>query len=112
MQRFSRSKILASGVSNTLAQASSHLKTSHGTSLLSQRWAAAARTFSSKPAGSDVIGIDLGTTDSCVSVMEGKNPIVIENAEGARTAPSVVAFNRKGEPLAGTPAKRQTVTNP
>ncbi|XP_077215912.1 heat shock 70 kDa protein, mitochondrial-like [Tasmannia lanceolata] len=112
LSRLSRSKTLASGVSNTLAQASSHLKTSHGAALLSQRWAAAARTFSSKPAGSDVIGIDLGTTNSCVSVMEGKNPKVIENAEGARTTPSVVAFNPKGELLVGTPAKRQAVTNP
>ncbi|KAG1363273.1 heat shock 70 kDa protein, mitochondrial [Cocos nucifera] len=79
---------------------------------LSQRWAATARAFSSKPAGADVIGIDLGTTNSCVSVMEGKTPKVIENAEGARTTPSVVAFNQKGELLVGTPAKRQAVTNP
>ncbi|KZV38042.1 heat shock 70 kDa protein, mitochondrial [Dorcoceras hygrometricum] len=70
------------------------------------------RPFSSKPAGNDVIGIDLGTTNSCVSVMEGKNPKVIENSEGARTTPSVVAFNQKGELLVGTPAKRQAVTNP
>ncbi|KAK8616268.1 hypothetical protein V6N13_017824 [Hibiscus sabdariffa] len=67
---------------------------------------------SSKPAGNDVIGIDLGTTNSCVAVMEGKNPKVIENSEGARTTPSVVAFNQKGELLVGTPAKRQAVTNP
>ncbi|KAK4340085.1 hypothetical protein RND71_041547 [Anisodus tanguticus] len=71
-----------------------------------------ARPFSSKPAGSEIIGIDLGTTNSCVAVMEGKNPKVIENAEGARTTPSVVAFNQKGERLVGTPAKRQAVTNP
>ncbi|CAH2073396.1 unnamed protein product [Thlaspi arvense] len=71
-----------------------------------------SRAFSSKPAGNDVIGIDLGTTNSCVAVMEGKNPKVIENAEGARTTPSVVAFNPKGELLVGTPAKRQAVTNP
>ncbi|PKA60716.1 Heat shock 70 kDa protein, mitochondrial [Apostasia shenzhenica] len=68
--------------------------------------------MSSKPAGNDVIGIDLGTTNSCVAVMEGKNPKVIENAEGARTTPSVVAFSQKGELLVGTPAKRQAVTNP
>ncbi|CAN1265608.1 Heat shock 70 kDa protein, mitochondrial [Linum perenne] len=71
-----------------------------------------SRAFSSKPAGNDVIGIDLGTTNSCVSLMEGKNPKVIENSEGSRTTPSVVAFNQKGELLVGTPAKRQAVTNP
>lgn len=68
--------------------------------------------YSSKGAGSDVIGIDLGTTNSCVAVMEGKMPRVIENSEGARTTPSVVAFTPKGERLVGTPAKRQAVTNP
>ncbi|MEZ5920867.1 MAG: molecular chaperone DnaK [Parvularculaceae bacterium] len=59
-----------------------------------------------------VIGIDLGTTNSCVAVMEGKQPKVIENAEGARTTPSVVAFTEDGERLVGQPAKRQAVTNP
>jgi len=59
-----------------------------------------------------VIGIDLGTTNSCVAVMEGKTAKVIENAEGARTTPSVVAFTEKGEKLVGLPAKRQAVTNP
>ena len=58
-----------------------------------------------------VIGIDLGTTNSCVAVMEGKEPKVIPNAEGARTTPSVVAFTKSGEILVGQPAKRQAVTN-
>jgi len=58
-----------------------------------------------------VIGIDLGTTNSCVSAMEGKTPKVLENAEGARTTPSVVAFTAEGERLVGMPAKRQAVTN-
>ena len=59
-----------------------------------------------------VIGIDLGTTNSCVAVMDGKTPKVIENAEGARTTPSMVAFTDSGEKLVGQPAKRQAVTNP
>jgi molecular chaperone DnaK len=59
-----------------------------------------------------VIGIDLGTTNSCVAVMEGKQGKVIENAEGARTTPSMVAFGKDGEVLVGQPAKRQSVTNP
>ncbi len=61
---------------------------------------------------SKIIGIDLGTTNSCVAVMEGGNPVVIANAEGARTTPSVVAFAKNGERLAGQIAKRQAVTNP
>jgi molecular chaperone DnaK len=59
-----------------------------------------------------VIGIDLGTTNSCIAIMDGKNPKVVENAEGARTTPSMVAFTKDGERLIGQPAKRQAVTNP
>ncbi|MCL5776706.1 molecular chaperone DnaK [Limibaculum sp. FT325] len=61
---------------------------------------------------SKVIGIDLGTTNSCVAIMDGKQPKVIENSEGARTTPSMVAFTEDGERLVGQPAKRQAVTNP
>ncbi len=61
---------------------------------------------------SKIIGIDLGTTNSCVAVMDGKEPRVIENAEGMRTTPSMVAFSKDGERLVGQPAKRQAVTNP
>ncbi|HPI38159.1 MAG TPA: molecular chaperone DnaK [Ignavibacteriaceae bacterium] len=59
-----------------------------------------------------IIGIDLGTTNSCVSVMEGNDPVVIPNSEGGRTTPSVVAFTKSGERLVGQPAKRQAITNP
>src|ERR1700759_1407319 len=58
------------------------------------------------------VGIDLGATNSCVAVMEGSQPKVIENAEGARTTPSMVAFGKDGEVLVGQAAKRQAVTNP
>src|SRR5258705_11325135 len=61
---------------------------------------------------SKVIGIDLGTTNSCVAVMEGKQAKVIENSEGARTTPSMVAFTESGERLVGPAAKRQAGTNP
>ena len=61
---------------------------------------------------SKIIGIDLGTTNSCVSVMEGNEPVVITNAEGRRTTPSVIAFVEGGEIKVGDPAKRQAVTNP
>ena len=59
-----------------------------------------------------IIGIDLGTTNSCVSVIEGGEPVVIANAEGARTTPSVVGFTKTGERLVGQVAKRQAITNP
>jgi molecular chaperone DnaK len=61
---------------------------------------------------SKIIGIDLGTTNSCVAVMEGGNPVVVQNAEGSRTTPSVVAFAKEGERLLGQVAKRQAITNP
>src|SRR5512141_525531 len=59
-----------------------------------------------------VLGIDLGTTNSCMAVMEGGEPVVIPNAEGSRTTPSVVAFSKTGERLVGQTAKRQAVLNP
>ncbi|MBO9646064.1 MAG: Hsp70 family protein, partial [Pseudacidovorax sp.] len=59
-----------------------------------------------------IIGIDLGTTNSCVAVMEGNNTRVIENSEGARTTPSIIAYQEDGEVLVGASAKRQAVTNP
>ena len=61
---------------------------------------------------SKIIGIDLGTTNSCVSVMEGSEPVVIQNSEGHRTTPSIVAFTDNGERKVGEPAKRQAITNP
>src|SRR5215472_459457 len=72
-------------------------------------WAVSARR---KGNMSKVIGIDLGTTNSCVAVMEGKDVKVIENSEGARTTPSMVAFTDSSERLVGQAAKRQAVTNP
>jgi molecular chaperone DnaK len=69
------------------------------------------RKYSEKVQG-QVIGIDLGTTNSCVAVMDGKTSRVIENSEGLRTTPSIVAFGKEGELIVGTPAKRQAVVNP
>ncbi|MBU4483893.1 Hsp70 family protein, partial [bacterium] len=66
----------------------------------------------SKPKSNKIIGIDLGTTNSCVAVMEGKEPKIILNEEGARTTPSVMAVTKDGETLVGQVAKRQSVTNP
>src|SRR5216117_2864049 len=59
-----------------------------------------------------VLGIDLGTTNSCMAVMEGSDPVVLENSEGARTTPSIVAFTKSGERVVGQAAKRQAITNP
>lgn len=59
-----------------------------------------------------IIGIDLGTTNSCVAIMDGDKPRVIENAEGDRTTPSIIAYTNDNETLVGQPAKRQAVTNP
>nr|AYV89259.1 heat shock cognate [Tetranychus evansi] len=72
---------------------------------------AGQRNASDSKVSGPIIGIDLGTTNSCVAVMEGKTPRVIENAEGSRTTPSVVAFTADGERLVGMPARRQAVTN-
>ncbi|KAH7833385.1 hypothetical protein Vadar_005776 [Vaccinium darrowii] len=107
-----RRRDLASTSLSAYKSLTGNTKSSWATSHLGHKWASLARPFSSKPAGDDIIGIDLGTTNSCVSVMEGKSPKVIENSEGSRTTPSVIAFSQKGELLVGTPAKRQAVTNP
>eukprot|EP00980_Cylindrotheca_fusiformis_P011286 scaffold2598_cov136-Cylindrotheca_fusiformis.AAC.1 len=101
--------MLSAVASSTLLRRTSNLaakKSSLAPSLSSQlvRW-------KSSDAG-DVIGIDLGTTNSCVAIMEGRSARVIENSEGARTTPSVVAFTDDGERLVGMSAKRQAVTNP
>ncbi|CDP02681.1 unnamed protein product [Coffea canephora] len=88
-----------------------NVRASPATSPLS-RMLTSLRYFSSRPLADDVIGIDLGTTNSCVALMEGKTARVIENAEGTRTTPSVVAFSQKGDLLVGATAKRQAVTNP
>jgi hypothetical protein len=67
--------------------------------------------FNSGKVSGPVVGMDLGTTNSCVALMEGKVPRVLENSEGGRTTPSVVAFTKEGERLVGLPAKRQAVVN-
>lgn len=102
--------LLATATRTTQAQAQAQTQTR----LLASRIRSCSytRTFSSKGDAGDIIGIDLGTTNSCVSIMEGRNSRVIENSEGARTTPSVVAFTASGERLVGMAAKRQAVTNP
>ncbi|EEC84800.1 hypothetical protein OsI_31865 [Oryza sativa Indica Group] len=104
---------LARSTGHALASAASQAPMARhaAASPLLSRLGSVARAFSSKPAAADVIGIDLGTTNSCVSVMEGKAPRVIENAEGARTTPSIVAKNQNGDLLVGITASRQAVTN-
>ena len=73
---------------------------------------AQSRGFAAAADGGDIVGIDLGTTNSCVAVMDGKNPRIIENKEGARTTPSIVGLQEDGEQLVGAAARRQAVTNP
>eukprot|EP00003_Mantamonas_plastica_P010730 TRINITY_DN201_c0_g1_i11.p1 TRINITY_DN201_c0_g1~~TRINITY_DN201_c0_g1_i11.p1 ORF type:complete len:673 (+),score=283.95 TRINITY_DN201_c0_g1_i11:3000-5018(+) len=90
----------------------SSLTGSSQTGILRAASIGAQQTASYATGGGSIIGIDLGTTNSCVAVMEGQNPRVIENSEGARTTPSYVAFTNNGEKLVGQPAKRQSVTNP
>jgi len=98
-----RSKsIFSTGVYQNLGKYSHNIK--YGESIMQ-------RAFASGGVQGHVIGIDLGTTNSCVSIMEGSTPRVIENAEGVRTTPSVVAFTPEGERLVGAPARRQAVTN-
>lgn len=112
LARAAQCKSIARNLQQTAALGFQSTYVSSPGSPLIQRWANTARAFSSRPVGTDIIGIDLGTTNSCVAIMEGKNPKVIENSEGARTTPSIVAVNQKGEILVGIPAKRQAVTNP
>jgi molecular chaperone DnaK len=69
------------------------------------------KNFSILKTSAAIIGIDLGTTNSCVAILENKMPKVIPNSEGALTTPSIVAFTKNGERLVGAPAKRQSITN-
>jgi molecular chaperone DnaK len=98
-------------VSRSLVQGSSRLSGVPQSSLLASKYDVQQHRYKSDGVKGAVIGVDLGTTNSCVAVMEGKAAKVIENAEGARTTPSVCAFTSDGERLVGMPAKRQAVTN-
>jgi len=103
-------------VSKSLVQSSSRLSNLNSNtplqaSILAHKYNVQQHRFKSDGVRGAVIGVDLGTTNSCVAVMEGKQAKVIENAEGARTTPSVCAFTADGERLVGMPAKRQAVTN-
>jgi len=91
---------------------SSKSLTATNVSSLTQQHFSLSRRYASEAVRGAVVGIDLGTTNSCVAVMEGKQAKVLENAEGSRTTPSTIAFTADGERLAGTPARRQAVTNP
>jgi len=100
MSGMRKSALMANGLLNTIKSSNGIVKQND---LLQRAYATVQ---------GQVIGIDLGTTNSCVSVMEGSTPKVIENSEGARTTPSVIAFTGEGERLVGAPARRQAVTNP
>merc|ERR1719191_577154 len=91
---------------------SSRLLRTHASTGVRSRGFLTSSACRREKAKGDVIGIDLGTTNSCVSVMEGSSPKVIENSEGMRTTPSVIAMTNDGQRLVGIPAKRQAVTNP
>jgi len=106
-RKFANTSSLISNQAATASSSSSILSSQQVLPSIAQGLSAKIRSYSK-----DVIGIDLGTTNSCVAVMDGKNAKVIENAEGSRTTPSMVAFTEKGERLIGQPAKRQAVTNP
>jgi len=108
LRSVARSAVAAAGRSQLLAAGLE----SPTTSSLAHLCRCISSTSAARASGNEVIGIDLGTTNSCVAVMEGKTAKVIENAEGMRTTPSIVAFTDKGERLVGMPAKRQAVTNP
>ncbi|GLT44202.1 hypothetical protein SLA2020_181130 [Shorea laevis] len=112
IRRFLQRRDLQTATFSACRSFTGNARASLANSPMVNRWTTLSRPFSSRPVGNDVIGIDLGTTNSCVSVMDGKSARVIENSEGARTTPSVVAFNQQGELIVGTPAKRQAVTNP
>lgn len=113
MIRISRA-LLNQPINKQISDVLSRNKSTLTKGLLNQRVASYAQTrnASDEKVRGAVIGIDLGTTNSCVAIMEGKTPRVLENAEGIRTTPSVVAFTQDGERLVGTPAKRQAITNP